>query len=285
MNYGEQFIEIYNSKFASICVNAKAQFESYYTTNYTFIKAEKLNTQPLVEEVELISSSIKTDRSIFESCKRTLEGFRNHYTSEVTISLINDEVKNTFNNFLKDNSKKIEYQEFISAFAKRQAIYDYFSFLDKNNKELTKMFNAEKIGDFLNVVKTSRELHTLNNLKKELKKKELKKKEDSVYHLTQNEKMILLHVLLHEFKDSGLHSLSTEYFRILALTSECLIEKDIQKANTNFTKYQYFYKGVNASDKPSFEKQQIIDEILKKIESIKNIEKFKRVLVRYKNSK
>ena len=67
MNYGEQFIEIYNSKFASICANAKAQFESYYTTNYTFIKAEKLNIQPLVEEVDLLSSSIKTDRSIFES--------------------------------------------------------------------------------------------------------------------------------------------------------------------------------------------------------------------------
>lgn len=156
----------------------------------------------------------------------------------------------------------------------------YFSFIEKNDKELTKMFNTKKIGNFLNVIKTNREIHRLTNLKKELKKKN-----ESVYHLTQNEKMILLHVLLHEFKNSGLHSLSTEYFRILSLTSECLIEKDVDKANTNFTKYQYFYKGVNASDKPSFEKQKIIDDILKKLESIKNIEKFKKVLIRYKNSK
>ncbi|WP_299836054.1 hypothetical protein [uncultured Tenacibaculum sp.] len=280
MNYGELFVKAYNDKFASLCANAKTQFESYYETNYSFIKAEKLNIKPLVEEIDLTIHSLKIDREIYERCKNVLSWNRNHYKSDITISLINDEVQVAFKELANKNQINVTYKEFLEAFSIRQAIYDYFSFLDNNNKELTKKFNSKKIGDFLNVVKTNRELHTLNNLKKELKKKD-----ESVYHLTQNEKMILLHVLLHEFKDSGLHSLSTEYFRVLSLTSECLTEKDVQKANTNHTKYNYFYKGVNASDKPSFEKIKMIDEILKKLESIKNIEKFKRALVRYKNSK
>lgn len=280
MNYGEQFVETYNTKFASICANAKTQFESFYNTNYTFIKAEKINIKPLVVEAENQLKSINIKRELFETCDRIIKAYRNHYTSNITLSLINDEVHEMFDQFYSNSNKKVNYKDFINAFANRKAIYDYFSFLDKNNKELTKKFNSKKIGDSFNVIKSKRELHTLNNLKKEIQKKE-----ESTYHLTQNEKMILLHVLLHEFKDSGLHSLSTEYFRVLSLTSECLIEKDVQKANTNHTKYNYFYKGVNASDKPSFEKIKMIDEILKKLESIKNIEKYKRALVRYKNSK
>ncbi|MDB0601596.1 hypothetical protein PL373_10645 [Tenacibaculum maritimum] len=280
MNYGEDFVKSFNKKFEDICITSKLQFESYYATNYSFIKAEKLNIKPLVEEIDLITNSQKIDTEIYERCKNILNWNRNHYKSEITISLINDEVKVAFTELTNKNHINVTYKEFLEAFSIRQAIYCYFSFLNDNNQELTKMFNAKKIGDFLTIVKNKRELHTLNNLNKKLKKKD-----ESIYHLTQNEKMILLHVLLHEFKNSGLHSLSTEYFRILSLSSECLTEKDVQKANTNHTKYHYFYKGVNASDKPSFEKRKMIDELLKKLESVTNIEKFKRVLIRYKNSK
>ncbi|WP_442265802.1 hypothetical protein ACSIGC_16115 [Tenacibaculum sp. ZS6-P6] len=295
MNYGEQFVEIYNKKFASICLNAKTQFESYYNTNYSFVKVEKVLIKQLVEEIDKLLKSNNLEREIYETCDRIIRGSRNHYTSEVTLSLINDEIYEIFDQFTSKSKEKVNYEEFIYVFANRKAIYDYFSFLEKNKEELTKIFDNQKIGNFFNVVKANNELYKLNDLKKEPQKKDsqkidpknkvIQKKKVSVYHLTQNEKMILLHVLLHEFKDSGLHSLSTEYFRVLSLTSECLTEQDVQKANTNHTKYNYFYKGVNASDKPSFEKSIMIDEILKKIETVKNIEKFKRALVRYKNSK
>ena len=103
--------------------------------------------------------------------------------------------------------------------------------------------------------------------------------------MTQNEKLILLHVLLHHFKDSGLHSFSTEYFRVLALSSECIVEEDLFKANTSSTKYRYFYYGKNSSEKSGTEKIKMVDEILNKIESIQNIEKFKNALKKYKNLK
>ncbi|MBE7628411.1 hypothetical protein [Tenacibaculum piscium] len=151
----------------------------------------------------------------------------------------------------------------------------YFTFIRSNNKALNKGFLSRNIGDFLTIVKKKKELHTFTNIKKT--KTQIEVRKESVYGLTENEKMIILHVLLHR--------LSTEYFRVLALTSGSLIEKDIEKANTNYTKYIYFYKGVNASDKPSFEKVKMIEDILIKIESLKTIKKFKQALIRYKNLK
>jgi hypothetical protein len=98
-----------------------------------------------------------------------------------------------------------------------------------------------------------------------------------------NEKLILLHVLFHEFKHSGLRDLSTEYFRILALCSDCLEQNDVNFANTVHTKYNYFFKGKSASTKNDKEKSEMIQEIINKIAPVKNIEKFKKILTQYKN--
>lgn len=277
MNYGERFVKVYNEKFADICLNSKKQFENFYNTNYNFVKAKQLNMNSLVEEIRLMTSSLGVNREVYDTCNRVLEGGRGNYTSDVTISLINDEVKETFLYSTKRNNPVVDYNDFIEPFSKRQAIYNYFSFLDKNNEELTKKFNSKKIGDFLSVVKTKRELHSLQNLKKP--KKEIKK---SNYNLTQNEKMILLHVLMHRFVKEDYKNKSTEYFRVLFLTSGCLIQDDINNARTNDTRYNYFLSGVLTSNKSDNDKGKMIDDILTKIKDVKNINNFKRSLKMYK---
>lgn len=275
MNYGEEFVRLYNEKFKEISSDVIVKLESYYNTNYTYIKAKRLITESLMKEFKLLNSR----NELFEKSHDTLKWNIENYSSDVTISIVNDELKELFDNKTEVNND-LNYSEFISLFVKWEAIRRFFLFLNENNDVLENKFALKKITQFLIVLKDKRELYRFKNLDK---KNEVKK--ESVYGLTQNEKMILLHVLLHEFKDSGLNSLSTEYFRVLSLTSECLIEKDVLNANTNFTKYNYFYKGVNASDRPSFEKIKMIDSILNKIESLTTIEKFKKVLIRYKNSK
>ena len=128
MNYGEEFVKLYNEKFEEICSNSITQFESYYSTNYSFIKAEKLNTMPLVEEVKLVTSSLGIDREVYEKCNRILDGNINYYISDITISLINEEVKEAFLELMNKNDLKVTYEEFLGVFAKRQAICNYFSF-------------------------------------------------------------------------------------------------------------------------------------------------------------
>ncbi|WP_233884038.1 primase-helicase family protein [Tenacibaculum piscium] len=98
MNYGEIYIKIYNERFEGICLSSKKQFENYYNTNFSFVKAKKLNIKPLVEEIKLITSLLGVKNDVYDLCNRVLEGGRNNYTSDVTILLINDEIKEAFLN-------------------------------------------------------------------------------------------------------------------------------------------------------------------------------------------
>ncbi|WP_233899772.1 hypothetical protein [Tenacibaculum piscium] len=283
MNYGEEFVKLFNDKFEKILSESTIQFESHYSTNYSFRKVEDLIEEPLLKEMELIIKSLNNRSDIFEKSHKFLNNYRYNYTFDITTSLINDEIKEGFILEKEKGNLKISYLDYLILFSEWEAIRRYFTFIRNNDKELNKEFLLKSIGDFLTIVKKKKELHTFTNIKKN--KKQIEVRKESMYGLTENEKMIILHVLLHGFKDSGLHRLNTEYFRVLALASDCLTEKDIEKANTNYTKYIYFYKGVNASDKPSFEKVKMIEDILIKIESLKTIKKFKQALIRYKNLK
>lgn len=280
MNYGERFVKEYNKKFTDICLASRRQFESYYDTNYSFIKAEKLNIKPLVEEVRHTVSSLGINREVYDRCREVLKGGRGEYTSDITISLINDEVKEMFLSKTKNNNPPIDYNDFIKSFSITQAVYNYFLFFDENKEELTKKFNSKKIGDSLNVIKTKRELHSLQSLKKP--KKEIK---ESNYNLTDNEKMILLHVLMHRFVKENYKKPSPEYFRVLSLVSGTLEEKDINEAITSKSKYNYFLSGVNASKKSSHDKNIMIDGVLSKIKDVKGVNNFISCLKMYKNRK
>lgn len=277
MNYGEKFVESFNKKFEEISNCVKEKFESCYGTNYSFRKVELKILNYLREERGAIEESIGLNQEVFDKCHNHLNWFTANYTSDVSISLINDEVKEEFSRHVKEETESINYFNFIDLFSKWEAIQRLNSFLYDNKVELAKKFNSKKIGDFLNVVKTKRELHSLQNLKKP--KKEIK---ESNYNLTQNEKMILLHVLMHRFVKEDYKNKSTEYFRILSLTSGCLIQDDVNNARTNDTRYNYFLSGVITSNKSDDDKGKMIDDILTKIKDVKNINNFKRSLKMYK---
>lgn len=277
MNYGEKFVESFNKEFEEISICIKEKFENYYDTNYSFRKVELTILDYLRGKREAIEESIGLNQEVFDKCHNHLNWFTANYTSDVSISLINDEVKEEFSRHVKKETESINYFKFIDVFSKWEAVRRLNNFLYDNKDELSQKFKSKRIGDFLSVVKTKRELHSLQNLKKP--KKEI---EGASYDLTQNEKMILLHVLMHRFVKEDCKNKSTQYFRILSLTSGCLIEDDVNNAKTNNTKYNYFLSGVVTSNKPDNDKGKIIDGILTKIKDVKNINDFKRSLKMYK---
>jgi hypothetical protein len=107
------------------------------------------------------------------------------------------------------------------------------------------------------------------------KKKDIKK---SIVGLTQNEKMIILHSLKKYYKDDKEDNSFTEYFRVLSLCSESLLEEDFNKPITNNGKYKYFLYGANNSEKDYEGKILIIDKIITKIESLNGLNRIKRAL-------
>ncbi|WP_233898293.1 hypothetical protein [Tenacibaculum piscium] len=205
MNYGEEFVKLFNDKFKEILSESTIQFESYYSTNYSFRKAKELIEEPLLKEMELIIKSLNNRSDIFEKSHK----FLNNYTFDITTSLINDEIKEGFILEKEKGNLKISYLDYLILFSEWEAIRRYFTFIRSNNKALNKGFLSRNIGDFSTIVKKKKELHTFTNIKKT--KTQIEVRKESMYGLTENEKMIILHVLLHRFKDSGLHRLSTEY--------------------------------------------------------------------------
>ncbi|MCD8406405.1 hypothetical protein LNI96_00485 [Tenacibaculum dicentrarchi] len=283
MNYGEEFVKLFNDKFKEILSESTIQFESYYSTNYSFRKAKELIEEPLLKEMELIIKSLNNRSEIFEKSHKFLNNYRYNYISDITISLINDEVKEGFILQKKQDNLKINYLDYLILFSEWEVIRRYFIFIRNNDKELNKKFLSRNIGDFLTIVKKKNELHTLANIKEIKKQVDIRK--ESMYALTQNEKMILLHVLLHRFVKENYKKPSPEYFRVLSLVSGILEEKDINKAITGKGKYNYFLSGVNASRKSNYDKNIMIDVILSKIKDVKGIKNFISCLKMYKQRK
>ena len=280
MDCGEEFVKTYNKNIEDIITAAIVAFEKCYDTNKSFEKVEKIIAEPLIEEINTIENKQGTANNLFQTSHKYLEQKRTQYTYDITIAIVNDEIKNEIFDKREKSSEINNYLDYINYFARREAIRNYFKFTSKYSTDLDSKFKSKKMNEAFTLIKEKRETHTFKGFDK---KKEVKK--ISTFNLTQNEKMILLHVLLHTFNKSELNKVSTEYFRVLALCSECLVETDLFQANTNFNKYKYFYQGAEASHQQPNPKTLLVDNILTKLEGIDNINKFKLALKRYKNLK
>ena len=149
MNYGEKFVDSFNEKFEEICSHAKEKFESYYDTSYSFRKVELMIVNSLGDEKSKIEKSIDLNQEVFDKCHNHLNWFTANYTSDVSVSLINDEVREEFLRQIKKESESVNYSKFIDLFSKWEAIRRYTIFVKENNSELAKKFKSKKIGDFL----------------------------------------------------------------------------------------------------------------------------------------
>ncbi|APG66321.1 hypothetical protein LPB136_13475 [Tenacibaculum todarodis] len=279
MNYGEKFVQIYNENIERIIKTAITEFKDYYETNNSFKKAERRVAEPLISEIRSFQEKVGFNCDIFQTSHEYLQHQRANYNYDITISIVNDEIKKEVFDKNKENCEITSYSDYIVYFAKRESIRDYFNYIFNNRDEINKKFKSKKMDEAFLFISNKREIHAF----KGFDKKEKLKKESS-FGLTQNEKMILLHVLLHKMNNSGLYNLSREYFRVLALCSECLVESDLYNVGTNYTKFNYFNIGIDQSTKTSREKAKFIDEIQNKIIRLKNIPHFKKALNNYKNS-
>ncbi|MBE7628412.1 hypothetical protein [Tenacibaculum piscium] len=121
MNYGEEFVKLFNEKFKKILSESTIQFESYYSTNYSFRKAKELIEEPLLKEMELIIKSLNNRSDIFEKSHKFLNNYRYNYTFDITTSLINDEIKEGFILEKEKGNLKISYLDYLILFSEWEA--------------------------------------------------------------------------------------------------------------------------------------------------------------------
>lgn len=278
INLGEQYVKNYNKNLSKIIKNAVNTFQQYYDTNKSFVKVKGIISKPLKEELDTLHEKIG-NTNLFQKVFDWFPSFRENYTYDKTISVINDEIKTEIFDKEKEKVELINYSEFIDLLYRRESIRYYYNFVDKNKKLLEKAFNEKKIEKAFKFVKKNRELHTFEALKE-------KQKLNSITNLTQNEKLILINILFDFSNDKIKGIPPTEYYRILALCSSSIEEEDFYKAHTNNTKFMYFSSGVNATKKRfSGDKRLIIENIINKIQKLPKISKFLKSLDDYKTNK
>jgi hypothetical protein len=186
-------------------------------------------------------------------------------------------------------SKYENFEHFIQLFSNYLVLHSFNEFLRINNEIFCKLLYNENIKAFFKIKIVKDDLNVLvldkaydNSKKENVLDNELIKNKP-ITSLTQNEKLILLHIMFNYFIDKIKEIPPTEYFRILALCSDIIEEKDFYRISNNNTKYRYFSLGVNASEKKfSGDKRIMIENIIKKIEKLPKISKFVKALTDYK---
>jgi hypothetical protein len=272
MNYGKEYVKKYNKNLTEIILNALTIFQNHYDSNNSFIKVEKKIAEPLTAELNRIYKKIDPRNDLFEKFINWFETYKKNYTSDKTISVINDEVKTEIFDKAENKGEIENYSEFIDLLYLRESIRYYFNFIDKNKKFLMDEFSAKRIEKAFDLKKKKNELHYL---KEQTEKPKLK----NTTNLSSNQKMIILHALKNYYKDTKDDDTDTEYFRILALCSDAFDDTDFNLAKTNNNKYKYFLYGANNSDKKEPEKKiQIIDSILIALAPIKGLNRLKKAL-------
>jgi hypothetical protein len=283
MDQGKEFVKIYNKKIELILNNFSNTFEDNYNNNFSFKKIEKI----IVNQFECDIKTLEKNYLLGEIIQNTIEYYRgsvNLYENEIAISLINNEIKK---NVFDEKQKDLEidsYSEFICLLAKIMTYRDFFRLYYENRHHVANGYEKKDIRTTFKLIKAKNEIHTLKIIP--IVKKDPNLKKELITNLTINEKMIILHVLIHHYVDNTKRIPSTIYFRVLSLCCSGLEDLDFYAANTNKTKYNYFSLGVNASTKKfKGDKKNMIDSIISKISMLENIDKFIDALNRYKNTK
>ena len=282
MKYGKEFVKIYNTQIELILNHFFDTFEDSYNNNFSFKKIQEI----IFDQFESDVNTLEKNNSLSDIILNAIEFYRKGnslYESEIAISLINNEVKKEIFDKKPKDLDIGNYSEFINLMAKIMPYKDFFRTFYDNRKHVLNGYAKKDIRTTLKLIKAKNEIHTL---KISAIKEEINSRKPLITNLTINEKMIMLHVLIHHCIDNNKQIPSPIYFRILSLCSSGLEDVDFYAANTNKTKFNYFYKGVNASVKHfKGDKRIMIDKIISKIDTLKNINKFIDALNRYKNTK
>jgi hypothetical protein len=278
MNYGKEFIKLYNKEFSLLKKEIITMVEKDYDS-------PKMNNALLHEYKQEIEQQIydlkKNDskRGTSSSLTGISLGLMNkEYKFDRIQNIINLDVQEHFVS-RKEYSQYDNFTHFLQIYSKVFARINYNMFLSDYDKDFYLFFNERNITGFFNI---SYKNNGLNSLKKH--QVEAKKIENhcELISLTQNEKMIILHVLIHYTTIKKYEIPNTECFRILSLCASGLEEGDFNLANTNSTKFNYFNKGVLHSSKFKGDKRIMVEKIIEKLEGLKKIDKFINALKRYK---
>tara|TARA_R110002074_G_scaffold195789_8_gene362333 strand:+ start:1150 stop:2028 length:879 start_codon:yes stop_codon:yes gene_type:complete len=271
MNYGEEFIKLYNKELSSFKKELIIRIEKDYNSpemDNDLLYKYKSEIQGDLNEIIQNDNKGETSSGITDISL----GFMNkNYKSNRIENIINIDIYNYFVDHQK-YSQYTDFKNFIEIYSKFLVAFTFRGFMTDYSKQFCKLLSKKEIESFFNIKNIKDDLNLLDpyfgNKKKELQNesKELLSKR---IELEDNEKSILLNILFFHLKDSTTKKIPlTEKYRLLILCSSVLKEEDFFKIKTGFKTFDYFKHGINKTRKFKGEKRIMIENIINKLEKL-----------------
>ncbi len=280
MNYGKEFIKLYNKELSAFKKVIIERIEKDYSSPEM---ANDLYSKYSSEIQERINTIKKNDnKGIKES---SLTGISLGYMNKkYKFNRIENIINRDVHTYFLSNEKYSQYKDFshfIQCFSEFLVLQSYSSFLHKNIKLFYSLLDQEKakfffnikyIKDDLNILILSNEhLETFENEKKEnfvleevnKKVKSSKQKYDNPF--TEDEKFILTHYL---FKHERLQEKKLSVYEltlILKISCEVFTNKRLDKIKD--TTYEKYHKGYGYYSVSKKEKRTKLNTLIDKCET------------------
>ncbi|WP_397445980.1 hypothetical protein [Polaribacter sp. R77954] len=281
MNYGQEFIKLHNTELFTFKNEFINKIEKDYDSpleDEDLYDVYKNYIQGKLNEIKENDSKDGYSTSIMGICCTYLE--QKKYKVDRVENIFKRDIKIYFSNHHK-YSKYENFNHFLTLFSKYTVLRQYSNLLYDNRSLFCEELSKKDIKSFFIIKKTEDGLDSLVNFKLLKDEKAQSKKE---IKLSDNQRMIILHVFKKYYKNDKEDDNETEYFRVFSLCSEALEKNEDRVAKTNNTKYKYFLYGVNNSDKDKIGKTKMVDEILTILAPLNGYNRLKKALNFYKKS-
>ncbi len=271
MNYGREFIKIYNKNLS----NFKKEIIKRIEKDYGSPNLDEDLRKEYLSEIQGKSNKIrkKDNKGEYNSGLTGLSlGFMSKaYKFNRVENIINEDIYNLFIEKEKYSSYQ-DFNQFLTVFSMFLVYNEYREFITSNQKVFNKHLNKEKIKSFF-IIKNIKD--DLNKLDLNFGNKNKNTNEESTnlisnqIELEDIEKSILLNILFFHLNDKVFNSIpNTEKYRLLLLCSSVLKEEDYYKVKTGYKAFDYFKLGVNKSQKFRGDKRKMIEDLIIKLEKL-----------------
>lgn len=271
MNYGEEFLKVYNNEFLSL----KKDFIKNLIHNFEADETFVIIFDKYVTKLYGIQEEQYSKDSILIDCWEEFWFRYNKYKKNALKNIINRNILEKYNkNQLNKFATISTYSDFIVALAKLSVAKDFERRIRKDREEIEMAFINKDVSKILKVKKQENAEYLIDYSKPFVKpqtketNKNIPEEQSKQIELTnpfsKDEKFILLHYMFRHER-TMVKKLSTyEITLILKITNECFSNKDLVKKRD--TDYEKLHKGYKYYSKTSNEKKELMKILISKIE-------------------
>ena len=260
MNYGENFINIYNKEFIKIKLEFLKYLEGNFTADETF---PGIFDGFLNKLYDLQKTYYNQDSFLMESWEDFWFRY-SKYNNNAAKNIIDKIILEKFNKNISSNSRsKIkDYPVFLELLAHLSIYKDFERLIRDNYDKIEEGFKKKKVEDFLKVKKQKNEEYLVhyfipkknNKILENIKIDDFKGKTNDAVKNTypmnpfdDDQKFIIINALLHCLRSEDFKISNIEVLLILKITSSSLINSPIEKSVA--TDYKKITQGINFSKK------------------------------------